>query len=165
MFVLFLIKLSSSKQTYYGKVSPHISQTPCPVCGCDDKEPLLQDYPAGPCLELPPLPKGRGKLCGFSPTDLRQLQNCWLVDPTRGWAELADRSRCWLLNHEVHLAEASGFPAVFAQDHWQPSHRASALVPATRPFQEVAKYGARSLDAERSAWLLPPSTSPTRGKL
>lgn len=49
--VLFLIKLSLNKQMYCGKVYHLPNTLPCPVCGCNDNEPLLQKSPAGPCYD------------------------------------------------------------------------------------------------------------------
>lgn len=57
---------------------------------------------------LSPLLEERRKLFSARqrPTVLRQLQSFWLVGPSRGQAELADKSWCWLLSHDVQQPKA-----------------------------------------------------------
>lgn len=106
-FILFLIKLSSNKQMYCGKVLLHIYQTPHPALYVAVMTMShCSKCPAGPCYDA--ITSSGGKLfpAWWRPTVLRQLQSHWLVGPICGRVELADKSWCWLLSHEVHQPKA-----------------------------------------------------------
>lgn len=95
---------------YCGKVLPHIYQTPYPalyvatMTTSHCSKSVLQAH----VMMVSPLLEERGKLfpAWQRPTVLRRLQSYWLMGPTCGWAELSDKSWCWLLSHEVHQPKA-----------------------------------------------------------